>query len=344
MTSISNISEYLTNKHNLKNMEKITGDLEQIPKYNEYNHLLKYNYNLKQLKQIAKEYRLKQSGNKQELAIRVYSHLYSSYSAIKIQKIIRGYLTRKCNRYRGPGFKNRSLCSNKYDFLSMDDLTTIPYQQFFSFEDDDNFIYGFDIVSMYNLIGKNKDKTNLKNPFNTKPIPSQIIKDFRTLLKLNRILKINTAIEIADVTKDLTQQQSTGLRTINLFQEIDSLGHYSNSEWFLSLNRNKICDFVKELIEIWNYRANIDPNVKREICPPHGNPFVTISNINLQNISEIDELRNKVLTVMEKMVTTGINSSSKNLGAFYILGALTLVNNNAAVALPWLHQAMCYSV
>jgi len=30
------------------------------------------------------------------------------------------------------------------------------------------------------------------------------------------------------------------------------------------------------------------------------------------------------------------------LGAYYVLGALTLVNPNAAAALPWLFQSVAY--
>jgi hypothetical protein len=45
---------------------------------------------------------------------------------------------------------------------------------------------------------------------------------------------------------------------------------------------------------------------------------------------------------MENLVVTGINKDSKCLGAYYVLGALTLVNNDAATSLPWLYQAVCY--
>ena len=41
---------------------------------------------------------------------------------------------------------------------------------------------------------------------------------------------------------------------------------------------------------------------------------------------------------MEEMVYYGINADSKNLGAYYILGALTITSRNAANALPWLFE------
>jgi len=41
-------------------------------------------------------------------------------------------------------------------------------------------------------------------------------------------------------------------------------------------------------------------------------------------------------------INTGIDNDSKSLGAYYILGALTLVNTNAAISLPWLYQSVNY--
>ena len=51
------------------------------------------------------------------------------------------------------------------DFATLDELAVIPYTQFFSFEDEDKFIYVFDILSIYNLYIKNK--TQVQNPFST---------------------------------------------------------------------------------------------------------------------------------------------------------------------------------
>ena len=45
---------------------------------------------------------------------------------------------------------------------------------------------------------------------------------------------------------------------------------------------------------------------------------------------------------MEKMVNIGVDKDSKALGAYYVLGALTLVNEEAATSLPWLFQSVNY--
>jgi hypothetical protein len=321
-----------------KKLEKIDGELEIIPNFNQYSMLLNFNYNIKQLKSIAKEYKLKITGNKNQLLARIYSYLYLSNIVIKVQKIIRGCLQRKYNKIHGPAFRKRELCTNNFDFLSMDELTNIPNQQFFSFKDGDGFIYGFDILSLHNLIYKCNGA--VKNPFNQQPLSSKVIENFRSLLRLSRVLKINILTEISDVTKEVSDKKSVELRALTLFQNIDALGNYSNAQWFLTLNRNQLIKFIRELVDIWNYRANLTIETKRSICPPSGCPFQRLTNYNiLQTLENLDDVRKIILEIMEKMVNSGIDKDNKILGAYYVLCALTLVNNDAATSLPWLFEA-----
>jgi hypothetical protein len=129
---------------------------------------------------------------------------------------------------------------------------------------------------------------------------------------------------------------------LDLFQNINSLGNYSEHTWFSSLGKNKLLKFVKELIEIWNYRSQINDATKRAICHPHGNPFFNVSLIQLNNENNENKIKQTLVEVMENMVNKGVDKDSRCLGAYYVLGALTLVNDNAAVSLPWLYQSFIY--
>jgi hypothetical protein len=53
-------------------------------------------------------------------------------------------------------------------------------------------------------------------------------------------------------------------------------------------------------------------------------------------------MKKVILEVLEKMVNSGIDKDSKTLGAYYVLGALTLVNESASTSLPWLFQSFGY--
>jgi hypothetical protein len=338
----NNLCDKIAKKmHQNKKLEKFDNDSVYVPKFNEAEYLLTYNYNVQQLKLFAKTYKLKVTGNKPQLVSRIFSYLYLSNLIIKIQKFVRGHIQRKYDKYHGPALKNRLICTNNFDFLSMEQLTEIPSKQFFSFKDDDGFIYGFDLLSLHNLIYKCNGA--IKNPFNNKPIHGKVIEDLRSLLRLSHILNINIITEIEDVTKDMSSKKTIELKSITLFQNIDALGNYSNAQWFLNLNRNQLIKFLRELADIWSYRAPLTLETKRSICPPHGNPFIRMPNYNvLQTMENIDEVRKNILDILEKFVVTGIDKDSKYLGASYVLSALTLVNNDAATALPWLYQAVCY--
>ena len=111
----------------------------------------------------------------------------------------------------------------------------------------------------------------------------------------------------------------------------------------MTLNRIQLIKFIRELVDIWQYRAPLTKEVKCAICPPTGNPFIRLPNYNiLHTLENLDDVRKIILDILEKFVMSGIDKDSKCLGAYYVLGAITLVNNDAATSLPWLYQAVCY--
>jgi len=321
---------------------KIIDENISIPTISNYDEMTRYNYNLSQLKMIAKNYKLKISGNKNQLLTRIYSFLYFSSYIIKIQKIFRGNVARKYKLLHGPASINRKLCTNTDDFVTMEPVEEINYHQFISYKDIDGFIYGFDIISLHNLFLKSKDIESIRNPYNRNLIPESVIKTIKSIIKISRILKIHVNLHYEDDTQSISNEKMVELRALSLFQNIDSLGNYSNSQWFLSLNRNQLIKFLRELADIWNYRAQITPETKRNICPPSGDPF---RNLNIQYIhteQNMTNVKKVVLEVLEKIVNSGVDRDSRALGACYVLGSLTLVNEEAATSIPWLFQSFGY--
>jgi hypothetical protein len=318
--------------------EKISDYEIILPSLENIDILFKYNYNKEQLKRFATIFKLKISGNKNELLQRIFFHLSSSINIVKIQKVFRGFLQRKYNSCRGPALFQRSICTNNTDFFTMDDISDLPNNQFFSYKDVDGFIYGFDIISLYNLIKKGGN--DVKNPYNRNTIPAHVLKTLKSLVRLSKILKIPMELTITDISQEIPSQKNVELRALDLFQNIDALGNYSTPSWFLSLTRNQLLKFMRELIDIWEYRAQLTLVTKMKICPPSGNPFSFYRISNIQTETNMQNLQKQILEILEKLVNTGIDSEHKSLGAFYVLGALTLVNNEAAIALPWLYQSV----
>jgi len=322
-------------------LEKIPDDKMSIPTFEEHNMILKINYTVQQLRLINSAYKLKITGNKPMLQSKIFSFLFLSKYALKIQKVARGTIIRKYIKYRGPAFKNKSLCTNMTDFLTMDNISELSNDQFFSFKDADGFIYGFDLLSFHNLICTTNGQ--IKNPYNRLSITSEVINNFKSLLKLSKMLKYKVCIDIKNVDEEVSVKKMVELRALSLFQNMDALGNYTNSKWFMDLSRHQLVRVLRELLDIWSYRAPLTLETKREICPPNGNPFPQVIHFGQLSVNEnIDEVRRYLLIILEKFVNSGIDRDNKCLGAYYVIGAITLVNAEAASSLPWLYQAFSY--
>lgn len=315
---------------------KISSDDFTMLNYNDYNELIINEYNLSQLKLINRNYKQKISGNKSQLLNRLYNYLKYSFYCLKIQKIWRGYLQRQYNKFHGPAFFKRDLCVNDTDFFTLESCHNIPFTQFFSFQDDCNFIYGFDILSIYNLYLKSEKQIN--NPYTKKELDRSILQNLKNIIKYSKILKISLEMKL-ESDEYLENYKKFDMRILSLFQYMDTLGNYTNIEWFKSLDKPALMRFIRELYDIWMYRAQLDQNIKREICPPLGNPFHYLNLNNLSSLSFIT-LQKSILYILEQFVKSGINRDSKVLGTMYVLSALTLVNENAAEALPWLYLSV----
>ena len=320
----------------------ITCEEIKVMNFEEYEEFKNTNFKLTQLRLMCKHFNLKCSGNKKELQYSLYNFLRLSFYSREIQRVFRGHLQRKYNKLHGPAFIKRNLCTNTNDFFTMDKIDTIPHFQFYSYKDKDGFIYGFDILSLYNLIIKTPSQKSIQNPYNRNSIRSEVINEINILLSITKLLGFPINIVIKNETSSITPKKRLELRIVTLFQKINELGNYSDSKWFTDLNQPLMLRFLRELYDIWNYRAQLSDEVKREICPPNGNPFYTISMLHLQNLSHY-YLQNLIVSIMETMINTESISSNKHLGSIYILSALCLVNPVAAHALPWLYQSVMHT-
>jgi len=310
-----------------------------IPNIENYTTFLKINYNLSQLKNIARHYKQRITGKKKDLVTRLYNFLKFSFYATRIQNFWKKKLRYKYNLLHGPAVNNRGLCNNINDFLSFDDIDDIPYSQFFSYKDRDNFVYGFNIKSFYNLL---INDTEPKNPYNRELISDVTKLQFINLLKYGKLLKENLCVKIDKNINKLPISQQISLKAHDIFQKIDSFGHITDGNWFLQLNIGELIKLIRELVDIWDYRASLSQQTKIQICPPNGNPFygLNIASLPIQNIQTI---KVNILNIFDKMINSSSDQNNQSLGAFYILGALTLVSNQAAESMPWLYESVFHN-
>jgi len=296
---------------------------------------------------------------------------------IIIQKSVRRFLTKVVLELMGPAKFNKKLCVNDSDFYTLEPLSNIPFDNFFSYKDKENFIYGFELSSLIQYI-KVKERggelrRQIKNPYNRNSMKNEIPKIHR-LCHLRRLLKgeykkhiLPTRIHVRN--RDVSSPQndlrnrtlSIGLehnynhsqmlemirsirsksnedRTRELFIEIDQLGNYSDYRWFMNLERSCYLRYYRILKDIWTYRAQIPSYTKIKICPLW-DPFGMFSTINVNELTT-EQLMSRCLCVMEDMIYTGIERQFKTIGALHVLSVLTVINREARSNMPWLYESL----
>ena len=339
--SKSNIK--LNDKSEERGKVKVSKKKEELTLSN-YNTLLVVKYKMDELKKLCTKYKISKGGNKDDLTKRLYEYCKNSIGPLKIQKVFRGFLNRKLHKLQGPALKNRKICTNDTDFFTMDDMIEIPTTQFYSYRDKDDFVYGFNIVSLYNLILK--EGSRAKNPYNRSEFDTKVKENVSSMIRISKLLKIPIEIELKNEVMDPAKRLE--LKILDLFQTMNSYGNYANSEWFSDLSRNSHIRFAREVVDIWNYRALLTMAKKQEICPPHGTPFLgtpyftnVANNATLNNLSTETVVKFNI-QIIENLVKSAIDIDNKMLGTFYVLSSLTLVSQQARDAMPWLYESVVY--
>ena len=247
-------------------------------------------------------------------------------------------------RMSGPAYHARSMCVNDTDFYSMEPMSSIPGNQFISFKDDAGVVYGFDVMSLYTYYESelsNTGQTTPSNPYNRMPFPFALRIQMYRKIRLTRILGVACTIEVESEPVLSVQQQDDQLMFL-VFQQINSHGHYADTVWFGELNGIQIMRFMRELADIWNYRAQIMTHVKQEICPPNGDPFRYV-DLRMDGYTHADSIKHAGIQIMNTFVSSGVTRDSRGLGAYYVLSALTLVSQPARNAMPWLYESVMYN-
>tara|TARA_B100001093_G_C26797383_1_gene1001774 strand:- start:96 stop:1190 length:1095 start_codon:yes stop_codon:yes gene_type:complete len=328
-----------------KGINKLHDDDFFIPLTKQYEIINTLNYNVKQLKNICKHYKQKQSGNKNEIKKRIYTYLKESHYIIKLQRFLFKVLYNKYKKVKGPINMKRDNCTNETDFITLQKIKDIPYYSLFSYKSD-TAIYGYHIASLFNYIMKTNKNPNekLNNPYDRSNITTKELNNIHSFIKLSKIFKLPITLDVEEDEIEYSETEIIKNKTLELFQLMDGYGHYTDVKWFLNLDVRRLIRYIRELNDIWEYRAQLSSETKKSIHYPNGTPFTplygTFTPLQNHNRYSLPVLQKIVLEVIQNMVTKGINEEYKNLGAFYVLGAFTLVNSDAASALPWLYESV----
>jgi hypothetical protein len=312
------------------------------------------------LKHLCTTYGLKCSGTKPVLALRAHTHCMESHFISRIQRVCRGHFARVYIRRHVllPECSSKTEYVNDTDFYTMDGFEDLPHYQIFTFKDEtDHKLYRFNTASFFQLMKGAFTKSQLSsaasgvccevpesaiNPYTRTPISLSTVRLFFNKLCFCRIMRLPVYTHFK--SDELTPQQATEARILEVFQDINKLGNYADSDWFYRLSHPQYIWFIQELYDIWAYRAELSIQVKMQICPPYGQIFPSVTNSILlmheMRTAPFERVREVCISTCERLVRSGLTEDDRYLGASYVLSALTLVSPRAREALPWLYQSV----
>jgi len=138
---------------------------------------------------------------------------------------------------------------------------------------------------------------------------------------------------------DSIRAQPLNVRIRELFMEINLLGNYAESRWFLDLDRARLARFYQFYYEWWNTRTRLPRDVKANICSVP-NPFPDIRLLYVYPTTDIEEFREACVNTMEFMVYGGVDIEYRKLGALQLLSVLTIFSLPARNIMPWLYESI----
>jgi hypothetical protein len=129
------------------------------------------------------------------------------------------------------------------------------------------------------------------------------------------------------------------MKVVDLFAKIDELNYYSSPDWFIGLDRDQQRKFYRELHAIWSHKAGLSIQQKNTIVPQHMQRLFRHAPWALTEQS-LESLQKINMNVIRLMISSAEDRNDRILGAMYVVSTLTLVNEQARNAYPWLHESV----
>lgn len=210
----------------------------------------------------------------------------------------------------------RKNCNNTEDFYTYDPLNEIEDKYFYSYKDSKGFKWGFDIRSLLKLM-----QMNYPNPYTTEKFPDNILKEVK--MKIKTLKNNNLLVDIEEIVlRD--RKSSIKQKLVDLFSDIELNGYSCQINWFFDMSGRRLKELYKQLEDLWNYRAQLSQDSKRNICPPDGRIFTTpVSEVMNYNCKE--DLQELIIHDVSKF-KNAVNLSDKKLGYMYFIIGLSMVS------------------
>ena len=143
------------------------------------------NYKLPDIKAACKLNKLPVSGTKPILIGRLTHFFINMNAAIVMQKYTRRHFILRWVKVHGPAFYDTTNCVNHTDFVSMEPITQIDRRFLYSYKDNKQFVYAFDIISLIQSLRVN---SALVNPYTREELTQAQRNDIIFMYNMSRCI------------------------------------------------------------------------------------------------------------------------------------------------------------
>ena len=248
-----------------------------------------------------------------------------SDAATKVAAAWRRYIARRS----GPLLWFRGESNNPTDFYTTEPVEEIPLRSFVSFVDESGKGYIMDIASAVALaVHANAAGEESLNPFNRAPLPTTFLK---------RLLRHKPT-----KASSMPTPAPSSAATTDLFRAMEDLGYYTDPAWFNDLRYVDLVRFYIELAHIWYTSAELTDADRNRIIPARSRLFA----VPVRTIGSLEPaaLKQTVLDTCTLFVSAATARSDRQLGAMYVIGALSLLHRGPRQAYPWMFESVAPGV
>ncbi len=262
-------------------------------------------------------------------------------SVRKIQKWWRVLYAFSSLRKQGPALFVRALAQNETEVYSMEPILKIPKLYFFSYKDQQNHIWAFDVRSLSHSLNEGR---GLTNPYTREPFPQIIMQKVRERISFLRKRKYPILYLSTNTTDTLTPEQIWNQKVLDIFMKLEALGYSAACAWFNSLTLEEHQDFYKGVFELWDWRLGLSSLEKESIVPSHARGqqrlFRNQPDILVRENHNLKWWQKQNLGLITNLITRSADKTRQALGATYVIMGLVQVSDDAAEAYPWVAETV----
>lgn len=251
--------------------------------------------------------------NKNELIRKLQQLLFyfkNEKFIIRIQSAFKRYSFWVNVFLRGPALYSREICVNNEDFLDFEEICKISKNNFISFKDNKNFVYGYHIKSLFKLLN---ETDNFINPYNRKKFPVYVKDNIRELI-------FREGIRNKKYSKKSTSFWKIRKDWLLITKHCKSMNYPIKKEWFLHLNTVDLLHLYRKLYIIWNIRSNLSTETKNKIT--------SSKQIFTQPYSEIKNkyIRQQITNYIKILISYSDDKDMQTIGIIFFLYSLSSVS------------------